>query len=171
MPRVGPLTLPTERLPGSDDTVILDRSAASVTVTLASGAHNIRKLEVREALDITGGSLTINYVPSADSTPLAAQFSAPVTLDGYRPSEHWHGNPPTEKQLALLRKFSVHVDVRTAGEASHLIDREIDRRNSLPVTPKQIAFLRHHGIDATAMSRRDAAVAIGRIKSRAGVVA
>lgn len=86
--RVGPLTLPTERLPGSDDTVILDHSGANVTVTLASGAHNIRKLEVREALNITGGSLTIHYVPSADSTPLAAQFSAPVTLDGGSLSVH-----------------------------------------------------------------------------------
>lgn len=98
--RVGPLTLPTERLPGSDDTVILDRSGASVTVTLASGAHNIRKLEVREALNITGGSLTINYVPSADSTPIAAQFSAPVTLDGGSLSVH-------TLQVDALQNFSL----------------------------------------------------------------
>jgi autotransporter-associated beta strand protein len=51
-------------------------------VTLGSGVHNIRKLYVREALNITNGSLTINYVPSADSTPIAAQFSGPVTLSG-----------------------------------------------------------------------------------------
>jgi len=44
--------------------------------------HNIRKLYVREALNITNGALTINYVPSADSTPLSAQFSGPVTLGG-----------------------------------------------------------------------------------------
>src|ERR1035441_3361938 len=30
----------------------------------------------------TGGSLTINYTPSSDSTPIAAQFSGPVTLSG-----------------------------------------------------------------------------------------
>ncbi|MBN1852354.1 MAG: autotransporter-associated beta strand repeat-containing protein [Pirellulales bacterium] len=82
VPRVGPLTLPAVRLPGSNDTVILDRPSANITVTLASGTHTIRKLEVREALNITGGSLTINYVPSADSTPISAQFSAPVTLHG-----------------------------------------------------------------------------------------
>ena len=29
----------------------------------------------------------------------------------------------------------------------------------------------HHGLDGTTMSRRDAAVAIGRIKARAGAVA
>ena len=78
-------------------------------------------------------------------------------------------NSVTDKQRMLLRKFAINLDVRTAGEASHLIEKEIDRRNRLPLTPKQFAFLRHHGIDATKMSRRDAAVAIGRIKSRAEI--
>ena len=89
--RVGALTLPTPRLPGAagtavtdglNDTVILERANANVTVTLSSGAANIRKLYAREALNITGGSLNINYVPSADSTPISAQFSAPVALSG-----------------------------------------------------------------------------------------
>jgi autotransporter-associated beta strand protein len=90
--RIGAMTLPTPRLPGADDvarhvdgqndTVILDRPNASITVTLSSGAHNIRKLYAREALNVTGGSLTINYVPSWDSTPISAQFSAPVSLSG-----------------------------------------------------------------------------------------
>ena len=75
VPRVGSLVLPTVRLPSPDDTVILDSTSASVTITLATGAHTIRKLEVREALNITGGSLTVDYVPSADSTPISAQFS------------------------------------------------------------------------------------------------
>ena len=48
---------------------------------------------------------------------------------------------------------------------------ESEGRRPLPATPKQIAFLRHHGIDATQMSRRDAAVVIGRLESRAGAVA
>jgi autotransporter-associated beta strand protein len=90
--RVGGMFLPTPRLPGEDDTlrsvdgqndtVVLDRANASITVTLSSGSHNIRKLYAREALDITGGSLTINYTPVADSTPISAQFSAPVSLSG-----------------------------------------------------------------------------------------
>jgi hypothetical protein len=33
-------------------------------------------------LNITGGSLTVGYVPSADSTTISAQFSGPVTLGG-----------------------------------------------------------------------------------------
>lgn len=89
--RVGTLTLPTPRLPGAagsgvtsgqHDTVILDRPNANVTVTLSTGSHNIRKLYVRETLNITGGTLNINYVPSADSTPVSAQFSGPVSLAG-----------------------------------------------------------------------------------------
>ncbi len=80
--RVGTLVLPTVRLPGANDTVILERPSAGIDVTLSSGTHTIRKLYVRETLNITGGSLTVNYVPSADSTPIAAQFSAPVSLNG-----------------------------------------------------------------------------------------
>ncbi|HVV01447.1 MAG TPA: autotransporter-associated beta strand repeat-containing protein, partial [Verrucomicrobiae bacterium] len=34
------------------------------------------------ALNLTGGSLTINYTPSWDSTIIGAEFSAPVTLGG-----------------------------------------------------------------------------------------
>jgi hypothetical protein len=82
VPRVGTLTLPATRLPGSNDTVVLDRPIASITVTLASGTQSIRKLYAREALNITGGSLIIGYVPTADSTAIAAQFSGPVTLSG-----------------------------------------------------------------------------------------
>ncbi len=88
---VGTQTLPTPRLPGAagsgpasgqHDTVILDRPNANITVTLSSGTHNIRKLYMREALNITGGSLTVNYAPSPDSTTNGAQFSGPVTLSG-----------------------------------------------------------------------------------------
>jgi GH25 family lysozyme M1 (1,4-beta-N-acetylmuramidase) len=83
--------LPTPRLPGaagtgptagSNDTVILDRPNANITVTHSSGSHTIRKLFVREALNITGGSLTLNYEPHPDSTPISAQFSGSVTLSG-----------------------------------------------------------------------------------------
>jgi autotransporter-associated beta strand protein len=88
---IGTQTLPTPRLPGAagtgptagiNDTVILDRPNANITVTLSSGTHNIRKLYVRETLNITGGSLTVNYVPVAESTPMSAQFSAPVSISG-----------------------------------------------------------------------------------------
>lgn len=94
--------LPDARLPGAagsgptagqNDTVILERSSANITVTLSSGAHNIRKMYMREALNITGGTLTINYDPNyvsdtvnypnaLRSGPISAQFSGPVSLGG-----------------------------------------------------------------------------------------
>ena len=78
--------------------MILERPSANITVTLSTGTHNIRKLYMREALNITGGSLTINYDPNypvpvdgngdpiypnaVRSGPLSAQFSGAVTLSG-----------------------------------------------------------------------------------------
>lgn len=94
---VGTQILPTPRLPGAagtgvtsgqHDTVILDRPNANITVTLSSGTHNIRKLYMRETLNITGGSLTVNYAPSPDSTTNGAQFSGPVGLSGGSFSVH-----------------------------------------------------------------------------------
>lgn len=83
--------LPTPRLPGgsgnivtsgTNDTIILERPNANPTITLATGTHHIRKLYLREALNITGGSLTVNFVPSTDSGTNGAQFSAAATLGG-----------------------------------------------------------------------------------------
>jgi autotransporter-associated beta strand protein len=88
---VGTQTLPTPRLPGAAgagvtsgqfDTVILERPNANIIVTLSSGTHNIRKLYQRETLNITGGSLIVNYVPSPDSSTNGAEFSGPVALSG-----------------------------------------------------------------------------------------
>ena len=89
---VGTQTLPTPRLPGAvgaggvtsgtNDTLILERPNTNITVTLASGTYNIRKLYMRETLNITGGSLSVNFAPSTDSTTNGAQFSGPVTLSG-----------------------------------------------------------------------------------------
>ncbi|MBP7826158.1 MAG: autotransporter-associated beta strand repeat-containing protein [Verrucomicrobia bacterium] len=92
--------LPVARLPGAAgsgptsgqyDTVILERPNANILVTVSTGVHNIRKLYMREALNLTGGSLTINYDPTYRANnsatvlhggPISAQFSGPVTLNG-----------------------------------------------------------------------------------------
>jgi len=88
---IGLQTLPVPRLPGAagsgptsgrHDTVILDRPNAAVTVTLTSGGHDIRKFYVRENFVMTGGTLTVNYVPVAESTPMSLQVSAPVSISG-----------------------------------------------------------------------------------------
>ena len=81
-------TGPAPRLPNQIDTVILDRGAANPVITLNSGNHAVRKLFVREALNLTGGSLSVGYVPytpaggNFGSGPVSAQFSAPVSLAG-----------------------------------------------------------------------------------------
>jgi autotransporter-associated beta strand protein len=92
--------LPTPRLPGAAgtgptsgqyDTVILERPNANITVTVSSGSHNVRKLYMRESLEITGGTLSINYDPTYRANnnanvlhggPISAQFSGAVTLGG-----------------------------------------------------------------------------------------
>jgi autotransporter-associated beta strand protein len=99
--------LPAARLPGAAgtgptsgqyDTVILERPTADITVTISTGTHNVRKMYMREALNITGGSLTINYNPQYSndfdnnpstnfpnalrSGPISAQFSGPVNMSG-----------------------------------------------------------------------------------------
>jgi autotransporter-associated beta strand protein len=125
---VGTQTLPTPRLPGAagtgptsgqNDTVILDRPNANITVTLSTGSHNIRKLFVRETLNITGGSLTINYVPVPESTPMSAQFSAPVSISGG----------------ASLTVHTLYVDPATtftAGNASLTFDTLQLQRGATP---------------------------------------
>lgn len=94
---VGTLTMPTPRLPGAagsgvtsgqHDTVILDRPNANITVTLSTGTHSVRKLLARETLNITGGSLSVNFDPATWDSPLvstlpvSAQFSSAVALGG-----------------------------------------------------------------------------------------
>ncbi|MEM8945273.1 MAG: GH25 family lysozyme [Planctomycetota bacterium] len=88
VPRVGSLTLPDVRLPAADDTVVLNRDDGDIIVTLSSGDHEIRKLVTYEELHLVGGSLTVNYVPHADSTTYSAHFAAPVTLNGTALSVH-----------------------------------------------------------------------------------
>lgn len=95
VPRVGSLTLPATRLPGADDTVVLERSAASPTIALSTGTHTIRKLVAREAFNLTGGSLTLGYTPVAESTPYSALIAAPVTVSGGALSAHTLQVEPT----------------------------------------------------------------------------
>jgi autotransporter-associated beta strand protein len=127
---IGTQTLPTPRLPGAagsgptsgqHDTVILDRPNANITVTLSTGSHNIRKFYVRETFRMTGGSLNVNYVPSADSTPMSMQISSSVSLSGG----------------ASLSAHTIHVDAtRTlaAADANLTFDTLTLDRGSRPAT-------------------------------------
>jgi autotransporter-associated beta strand protein len=127
---IGTQTVPTPRLPGAAgtgptsgqyDTVILDRPAADITVTLSSGTHNIRKLYVREAFVMNGGSLTVNYVPVAESTPMSMQISATTSISGG----------------ANLAAHTILVDATrrlTAGNANLTFDTLTLGRGTTPAT-------------------------------------
>ena len=127
---IGTQTMPTPRLPGAAgtgptsgqyDTVILDRPAADITVTLSSGTQNIRKLYVREAFAISGGSLTVNYVPVAESTPMSMQISSSTSISGG----------------ATLSAHTILVDAArtfTAGNANLTFDTLTLTRGITPAT-------------------------------------
>jgi autotransporter-associated beta strand protein len=127
---IGTQALPTPRLPGVsgtaptsgiNDTVILDRPTADVTVTLSSGTYAIRKLFLREAFAMTGGSLTVNYVPVAESTPTSIQVSSSASISGG----------------ASLAAHTIQVDASrrlTAGNASLTFDTLTLARGANPAT-------------------------------------
>jgi len=114
--------LPAPRLPGAagtgptsgqHDTVILERPNANITVTLSAGTHSIRKLYMRESLNLTGGSLRILYDPAyrpdnsphvLHAGPVSAQFSGPVTLSAN-----------ASLSVSVLRVDAGHVFTLTGG--------------------------------------------------------
>ena len=84
---------PAPRLPGYDATnvTLANRkydwvklqNAGGGTVTISSGAQSARKLYTQQPLNISGGSLTINYLPgSGGQFDLPSEFNAAVTLSG-----------------------------------------------------------------------------------------
>jgi len=127
---IGTQTVPTARLPGAagsgptsgqNDTVLLDRPTAAITVTLGSGTHNIRKLYLRETLNVTGGSLTANYVPVAESTPMSVQVSGTMSVSGG----------------AAFSAHTIFVDaarILTAGTANLTFDTLTLDRGATPAT-------------------------------------
>jgi autotransporter-associated beta strand protein len=76
-----PATGPASRLPNSLDWIKLQNG--SHTVTLSSGDQSARKFYTQQPLNITGGSLTIGYVPgSGGKWDLPSEFNAAVTISG-----------------------------------------------------------------------------------------
>jgi autotransporter-associated beta strand protein len=74
-------TGPASRLPNSLDWVKLQNGTS--TVTLSSGSQSIRKLYTQQPLNITGGSLSIGYIPgSGGKWDLPSEFKSAVTLSG-----------------------------------------------------------------------------------------
>jgi autotransporter-associated beta strand protein len=181
-PVQGTATLPAPRLPGAagsgvtsgqHDTVILERPNANITVTLSSGTHNIRKLYMRESLNITGGSLTVNYDPkyylltdpdyetnpdfpnALHSGPISAQFSGPVTISG----------------TGSLSVNTVQVDVgqtfTLAGSSGTLAFKQI---NLMPdsVLPARIALM--GDVNISPLANATATISNGAGLGSSGVV-
>jgi autotransporter-associated beta strand protein len=72
-------TGPASRLPNSLDWVKLQKGTSAVT--LSSGAQSIRKFYTQQPVNITGGSLSIGYLPgSGGKFDLPSEFNAVVTL-------------------------------------------------------------------------------------------
>src|SRR5262249_46899877 len=84
---------PAPRLPAYDPTngtlanrrfdwVKLQNSGGG-TVTISSGAQSARKFYTQQPLNITGGSLTIGYIPgSGGKWDIPSEFKAAVTISG-----------------------------------------------------------------------------------------
>jgi autotransporter-associated beta strand protein len=71
---------PASRLPNSLDWVKLQWSGGG-TVTLSSGAQSVRKFYTQQPLNITGGSLSVGYIPgSGGKWDLPSEFNAAVTI-------------------------------------------------------------------------------------------
>jgi autotransporter-associated beta strand protein len=75
-------TGPASRLPNSLDWVKL-QNAGGGTVTLSTGEHFVRKFYTQQALNITGGILSVGYQPgSGGKFDLPSEFKAAVTISG-----------------------------------------------------------------------------------------
>ncbi len=73
-------TGPAPRLPNSLDWVKLQNSGGG-TVTLSNGAQSVRKFYTQQPLNITGGSLSVGYIPgSGGQFDLPSEFNAAVSL-------------------------------------------------------------------------------------------
>lgn len=155
--------LPPPRLPGAAgtgpnsgqyDTVILERPNANITVTLSTGAHNVRKLYMRESLQITGGTLTINYDPTYranNSTtvlhggPLSAQFSGAVSLTG-------SGN---------LNVHTLQVDAQRTFTVGSTGTLSFNRINLMPHASAAAKMLLSGDLNVTPLAGAAASIGVG----------
>ncbi len=116
-----------QRVPGSDDDVVIDRGAANPVITLRSGAQSVKGLQAHEGLSITGGSLTI-----AVDSEISAAFTlstgtltanGQLTLAG---ASTWttgtvNGNVRNEGTLTINSSFTVNFNNGTLTNADTII--------------------------------------------------
>jgi autotransporter-associated beta strand protein len=74
-------TGPASRLPNSLDWVRLQKGTS--TVTLSTGAQSVRKFYTQQPVNITGGSLSVGYIPgSGGKFDVPSEFNAIVSISG-----------------------------------------------------------------------------------------
>ena len=83
----------------------------------------------------------------------------------YQPVYHWELDPPTEKQIAALDKMGIDTkNIKTKGQACHVMTVLINRSKIGLSTPKQIKLLERYGFrEVGKWSFDDASAMISRI--------
>lgn len=105
--------------------------------------------------------------------PLQYEMSiSGLDLSGYVPSFKWEEKKPTDKQLAGLERLGINPDgIDSAGKASLLLDRLINRAKAGMSTPKQIRLLERYGFKRVGdWTREEATKMISRISARRWMV-
>jgi len=79
----------------------------------------------------------------------------------------WGNSPPTERQVAFLRKATPNIDPSKISKATaaEIISAVIVKRDCEPATKRQICFLRCNGVNVESITKREASRIIARIKN------
>ncbi|MEE8169540.1 MAG: DEAD/DEAH box helicase [Phycisphaerae bacterium] len=160
--------------PGKADALIIDVADNTKRHKLAT----ISQLLKTRTNDFEGRTLEEVEAREAAPPPTVARVTgwdaeevspfAPAAMANYVPSEWWHSGVATDRQLAVLTKFGIDLPAGyepTKGECSYLIDREIERRNSRPPSPKMKYYLQHQSEWRDDLTFEDARRLIGRLKA------
>jgi superfamily II DNA or RNA helicase len=70
-----------------------------------------------------------------------------IEVADFEPTMHWHSDPMSEAQKALIEKWGVDVrGVKNKGHASQVIDAMVKRRDNGLATYKQVRLLQRQGV-------------------------
>jgi autotransporter-associated beta strand protein len=122
---------PVSRLPNSLDWIQL-RNTGGGTITLSTGNHTIRKLTTQQPLSMTGGSLSVGYVPgSGGRDDIPAEFAGSVTIaapaaysahttqiDGGGGQFNINGGTVTFREIQLASHLSNSGKIVMSGDAT-----------------------------------------------------
>ena len=103
-----------------------------------------------------------------DIVDLCIAYKAPE-LENYAPTMHWHTRELSPKQIEILNRYRVDLNVvQNRGHASTIIDTIFRYNESLPASPKQLNYLRflgYHG-ETNGLSKPAASRLIAELKGK-----